>query len=89
MTFFGGTTKLKIFRGSLKLPQAIGASMGLILAMVGLMRPFWTCHSSGNQVDGLPLALNCRHSRRATIRTIGPQNLMIDETYQGKSLGNL
>ena len=38
--------------------------------------PFWTCHSSGNLVDGLPLAIHnkdavltsCRFSRRAPIR---------------------
>ena len=49
--------------------------------------PFWTCHSSGNLVDGLPLAIHnkdavlasCRFSGGAPIRIFGSNNL--DDAY--------
>ena len=47
---------------------------------------FWTCHSSGNLVDGLPLAkhkdavlASCRFSRRATMRIF--RSKILDDAY--------
>jgi len=47
---------------------------------------FWTCHSSGNLVDGLPLAIhkdavlaNCQFSRRAPIRIFWSK--MLDDAH--------
>ena len=94
---FGGMRQVNVLRADPSFLRARDASTGLIRAIVGLRRPFWTCHSSGNQVDGLPLALSnkdavtasCRRRGRAARRILGRKNLMIDETYQGKLLVNL
>ena len=57
--------------------------------------PFWTCHPSGNLVDGLPLAIHknavlasCRFPRRAPIRI--PRCKIIDDadTYREIVPGN-
>ena len=85
-----------IFRGQFKVSEAQGCKQGIYSGNDRTNAPFWTCRPSGNQVDGLPLALSkdaatasCRSAGRATKHTIEQKNMMIDDTYQGKLLVNL
>ena len=57
--------------------------------------PFWTCHPSGNLVDGLPLAIHkddvlasCRFSGRAPIRKFRCKILDDAYTYRKIMRGN-